>query len=88
MTRAFDSDGQIALVMSAATGHATRQYLRTFRKEPAQFRHVLVIYGIYLIDAKTADLPAAFSAAAPVAAVASVASVRSFISWHIINLLS
>jgi hypothetical protein len=88
MTRTLDSDGQLALMVSAAAGHAARKNLRALGKESAELCHVLIVDGIDLIYAEAANLPAAFSAAAPVAAIGTVASVGSFISGHIINLLS
>jgi hypothetical protein len=58
MTRTLDGYGQLPLMSSAYTGHATRQDLGAFRKKSAQSRNILVVDMLYLINTECTDFSA------------------------------
>jgi len=75
MTRAFNSDGQLTLVMRTGAGYSAGQNLGSLRNKAAKLCNILVIDGFHSVDAEAADLLAGLASAG--AAVLSVVSVVS-----------
>ena len=63
MTGTLNSDSQLALVARAGAGHTAGQNLSPLGNETAKLCDVLVIDGLDLINAETANLFAAFTSA-------------------------
>ena len=65
----LDSGGELSLMISAGTGYTAGKDLRSFGSEAAKLCSILVIYGLNLINTKSANLLAALFVGAAIALI-------------------
>ena len=85
MTGTLNGHSQLALMAGAGAGHSARQNLRALRNITAESGHILIINILHFIYTESANLLAAFTAAA---AVISFGSFRSISHGIILLILS
>ena len=80
MSRAFDRNGQGALVAGAGTGHAAGKNLCAFRDKPAKPGYIFIIDIAHPVHTKAAHLFAAIPSA-------PLRPLASFVSFHNLRIL-